>query len=145
MTGKRVLVTGSGTGIGHEIALEFARQGADVVVHYAHDQNGAQAAVRTILDLGRRATAFRADFDRVEEAARLGEQDRGKRVHEGEVAAVAGRMERRRRFGEMLAHDPRVADLFVAEGQLVMGQTDGARLVRHLGVLQRARVQRDRP
>ena len=74
MAGKRVLVTGSGTGIGHEIALEFARQGADVVVHYAHDEKGARAAVEEIRGLGRRAEAFKADFDRVEEAARLGDQ-----------------------------------------------------------------------
>ncbi len=74
MRAKRVLVTGSGTGIGHEIALEFARQGADVVVHYAHDEQGARAAVEEIRALGRRAEAFKADFDRVDEAVRLGEQ-----------------------------------------------------------------------
>jgi NAD(P)-dependent dehydrogenase (short-subunit alcohol dehydrogenase family) len=74
MSGKRVLVTGSGTGIGHEIALEFARQGADVAVHYAHDEKGARAAVEAIRALGRRAEAFQADFDRVEDAVRLGDQ-----------------------------------------------------------------------
>ena len=41
LTGKKALVTGSGTGIGREIALEFARQGADVVLHYAHAVAGA--------------------------------------------------------------------------------------------------------
>jgi NAD(P)-dependent dehydrogenase (short-subunit alcohol dehydrogenase family) len=74
MAGKRVLVTGSGTGIGHEIALEFARQGADVVVHYAHDEKGARAAVQEIRGLGRRSEAFKADFDRVDDTVRLGGQ-----------------------------------------------------------------------
>jgi NAD(P)-dependent dehydrogenase (short-subunit alcohol dehydrogenase family) len=72
MSNKRVLVTGSGTGIGREIALEFARQGADVVVHYAHADKGARSAVEEIRALGRRCEAFQADVDRVEEAAQLG-------------------------------------------------------------------------
>ena len=74
MLGKRVLVTGSGTGIGREIALEFARRGADVALHYAHDAQGAASAVDQIRALGRRAEAFKANFAQVEEAARLGEQ-----------------------------------------------------------------------
>ncbi|MHB0961009.1 MAG: SDR family NAD(P)-dependent oxidoreductase [Pirellulaceae bacterium] len=60
---KRVLVTGSGTGIGREIALEFARQGADVVLHYAHSGEGAASAVAEIRAWGRRAEVFQADFD----------------------------------------------------------------------------------
>jgi NAD(P)-dependent dehydrogenase (short-subunit alcohol dehydrogenase family) len=74
MKGKRVLVTGSGTGIGREIALEFGRQGADVALHYAHDEKGARSAAGDIRALGRRAEAFKADFDRVDEAVHLGEQ-----------------------------------------------------------------------
>ena len=73
-SGKRVLVTGSGTGIGHEIALEFARRGADVAVHYAHDDKGALTAVKEIRALGRRSEAFHADFDHVDAAVGLGDR-----------------------------------------------------------------------
>ncbi|HOK55519.1 MAG TPA: SDR family NAD(P)-dependent oxidoreductase, partial [Armatimonadota bacterium] len=73
-SGKKALVTGSGTGIGREIALEFARQGADVVLHYAHSDSGAKSAVAEIEAMGRRATAFKADFGIVDEVVGLGEQ-----------------------------------------------------------------------
>jgi len=74
LLGKRALVTGSGTGIGRGIALEFARRGADVVLHYAHSDGGARTAVKEIRAMGRRSEAFAADFDRVEEAVALGER-----------------------------------------------------------------------
>ena len=48
MKGKKVLVTGSGVGIGREIALEFAREGADVAFHYGHSSEGAGWAMPAI-------------------------------------------------------------------------------------------------
>lgn len=71
LLGKRALVTGSGTGIGREIALEFARQGADVVLHYAHSVGGAESAVAEIQALGRHATVIKANFDQLEDVERL--------------------------------------------------------------------------
>ena len=74
MSGKRVLVTGSGTGIGKEIALEFARQGADVVLHYYNETVGIQEAAGAIQQMGRRTKVFQADFDSVDEVIGLGRE-----------------------------------------------------------------------
>lgn len=74
LLGKKALVTGSGTGIGREVALEFARQGADVVLHYAHAVEGAESAVAEIQAMGRKAAVFKADFDRVAEVQKLAEE-----------------------------------------------------------------------
>ncbi|PFG34211.1 SDR family NAD(P)-dependent oxidoreductase [Sanguibacter antarcticus] len=59
LTGHRALVTGGGTGIGKEIALQLARAGADVVITYrSHD--GSDVA-EEITSLGRRSAAFALD------------------------------------------------------------------------------------
>jgi glucose 1-dehydrogenase len=56
LDGMKALVTGSGTGIGQEIALEYARQGADVVLHYFNSGNGAKDAVSKIIASGGKAS-----------------------------------------------------------------------------------------
>lgn len=71
LMGKKALVTGSGTGIGRGIALEFARQGADVVLHYGHSADGADSAAEEIRRMGRKAAAFRANFENIDEAVGL--------------------------------------------------------------------------
>jgi len=59
---KAVLVTGAAKRLGREIALEFARQGWDVAVHYGQSASDAQATVAEIRGLGRKAVAFKADL-----------------------------------------------------------------------------------
>ena len=71
MTGKRVLVTGAGTGIGRGVALSFARSGADVALHYSHSAAGAESAVDEIAKLGVKARAFQADFTKVDQVQQL--------------------------------------------------------------------------
>ena len=74
MESKRVLVTGSGTGIGRGVALEFAREGAAVVLHYAHSEAGAASAVDEIRSAGGTAEAFQADLADIEQVRALASQ-----------------------------------------------------------------------
>ena len=74
LSGKRALVTGSGTGIGREIAIEFARQGADVVLHYARNGEGAFVAEEQIKAMGRRCKSIMADFAKIDEVNRLADE-----------------------------------------------------------------------
>jgi len=70
--GRKALVTGAETGIGREIALELARQGAAVALHYPLDESGAASAVEEVRRGGGAAVALRADFrelDRVRDLA----------------------------------------------------------------------------
>lgn len=62
MQGRRVLVTGAGTGIGRGVALEFANEGAAVALHYGRDRTGAVSAVEEIVSHGGKAQALEADF-----------------------------------------------------------------------------------
>ena len=71
LEGKLVLVTGAGTGIGRGVALELARQGADVALHYASSAGGAHEAVEQITAMGRRATAIQGDLGVVAECRRV--------------------------------------------------------------------------
>lgn len=69
LTGLRAVVTGSSSGIGRAIALEFARGGADVVVHCHSSRSAAEQVADEIRQLGRNArvlTADVADPDRLE-------------------------------------------------------------------------------
>ncbi len=58
---KVALITGSDSGIGQATAVEFARAGADVVVSYLHDQDGAQDTKRRVEAEGRSAVVVQAD------------------------------------------------------------------------------------
>lgn len=72
MQGKRVLVTGSGTGLGREIALEFARQGADIILHHSHSP--ADSVKQEIESLGRKVAVVRADLSDLEQTFALADK-----------------------------------------------------------------------
>lgn len=61
LQGQPALVTGANSGIGKAVAIGLARAGADVVVNYVTDPEAADAVVKEIQTLGRRAVAIKAD------------------------------------------------------------------------------------
>jgi hypothetical protein len=61
-------------------------------------------------------------------------------VHEREVATIANGMQCGGSLCQMLANDAGIAYLLVTERKLVVRKTDGARIVRELGVFERPRV-----
>lgn len=71
LTNRNVLVTGSSKGIGRAIALRLAADGADVVVNYHSDPDGAEDVRARIAAMGRRAVAIQADLGSVADVRRL--------------------------------------------------------------------------
>ncbi len=68
---KIAMVTGAGRRIGSAIALELARSGADLALHYRSSVDGAHAVADQIAAMGRRAKLFQADLARADEIAGL--------------------------------------------------------------------------
>ncbi|OFX15347.1 hypothetical protein A3K71_01960 [archaeon RBG_16_50_20] len=68
LSDKVAIVTGSSGGIGRATALEFAKEGADVVVQYRVRQPEAKGVADRISALGRKAILAQVDFTNVKQA-----------------------------------------------------------------------------
>jgi 3-oxoacyl-[acyl-carrier protein] reductase len=71
LQGKVALVTGASRGIGRAIALELARQGANVAVNYAGSEAKAYEVVEEIKKMGKEAVAIQADVSSAEAVERM--------------------------------------------------------------------------
>ena len=80
LTGMRALVTGASRGIGRAVALEFARAGADVIVHYRSSRDEAEAVAHECRALGRQAIILSADLGVEAELAPFVERAWGARL-----------------------------------------------------------------
>ena len=62
LAGRVILVTGSSRGIGAEVAIKAAAEGATVAVHYRHSAEGAARTLERIREHGVAAESFAADL-----------------------------------------------------------------------------------
>ncbi|MCH1639566.1 SDR family oxidoreductase [Paenibacillus timonensis] len=68
---KVAIVTGASRGIGRQIAIQLAQNGAKVIVNYAANREKADEVVKTIEQAGGTAASIRADVSKVSEVEAL--------------------------------------------------------------------------
>lgn len=71
LDGKIALVTGASRGIGREIALAYAREGADVVCNYNKGRAQADSLIDAIQSMGGRAMAVQANVAQADAVERM--------------------------------------------------------------------------
>ena len=63
---KKVIITGADSGIGRAVALAFAREGADILVSYLDEHEGAAETERLVKDAGRQCVLVPGDLSKAQ-------------------------------------------------------------------------------
>ena len=95
---KKLIVTGAGRSIGRQIALSLAEQGADVVISYQSNAQGAQSVVDEMADFGIQAHALQADFSDPQQVEAFAEEAIARLGHVDHLVNNAGLLSRERLF-----------------------------------------------
>ena len=66
LSGKVALITGASKGIGRAIAIEFARQGASVIINYSIDYEGAKETLEEVKKLNGYGIIIKGDISSFE-------------------------------------------------------------------------------
>lgn len=74
LEGKIALVTGASRGIGREIAIQLAKEGANVAVNYSGSEARANEVVQEIISMGREAFAVQCDVSNAESVTEMVKQ-----------------------------------------------------------------------
>ncbi|MDQ2711647.1 MAG: SDR family oxidoreductase [Acidobacteriota bacterium] len=67
LVGQKALITGASKGLGKAMAIGFAQAGADVLVNYSSDEEGARHTARVIEEHGQKALVFKANVAKEKE------------------------------------------------------------------------------
>ena len=96
LEGKVAIVTGASKGIGKAIAMALGREGANVIVNYHTDRQGAEEAVAEIEKAGRKGLAVQGDTSQMGTGQYLVAARRPARPvpHRGRKPRQAGRARR---------------------------------------------------
>ncbi|RYY07545.1 MAG: SDR family oxidoreductase [Sphingobacteriaceae bacterium] len=74
LTGKVALITGADSGIGQGIAIEFAKEGADVIIIYHTDKEGAEKTSEEVSKAGQKTLVLQGDVSDEQSVQQLFEQ-----------------------------------------------------------------------
>ncbi len=71
LKGKIALITGSDSGIGKATAIEFAREGANVVITYHTDEDGGNQTLKEVEEAGGKGLLLQVDVSKEEEVENM--------------------------------------------------------------------------
>jgi len=71
LKGKTALITGASRGIGEAIAIEFAKNNANVIINYYSDKNEALSVLDKAKKYGVKCLAVQADVSKADEVKRM--------------------------------------------------------------------------
>ena len=71
LLGKTALITGASRGIGRAIAIEFAKEGANIVINYSKDELGAEETLKILKSIGVVAYKIKEDVSSFEGAKKI--------------------------------------------------------------------------
>lgn len=74
LSGKVALITGASRGIGRAIAIEFAKQGASVIINYSKDDEGAKETLEEVKKVKGYGVIIKGDISSFENCRKIVEE-----------------------------------------------------------------------